>query len=55
MASQHSGFFVCESSMGPSKHIGQQACEQEELRGFTKKQVYDKRNSMSRAGLVPKV
>ncbi len=28
-----------------NKHIGQQACEQEELRGFTKKQVYTKRFS----------
>ncbi len=25
--------------------------EQEELRGFTKKQVYNKRDNMSRAGL----
>jgi hypothetical protein len=38
--------------MGPSKYIGQEACDQEELRGFTKRQVYDKRNSMSKAGLV---
>ncbi len=26
-------------------------CEQEELRGFTKKQVYNKRDSMSKARL----
>ncbi len=38
---------------GPkNKHIGQEACEQEELRRFTKKQVYDKRNNMAQAGLV---
>ncbi len=27
-------------------------CEQEELRGFTKKQVYSKCSTMSKAGLV---
>ncbi len=25
---------------GPNKHIGAEMCEQEELRGFTKQQVY---------------
>jgi hypothetical protein len=34
---------------GPNKHIGQEACEQEELRGFTEKQVYDKRSNMNTA------
>jgi hypothetical protein len=34
------------------KHIGQEACEQKELRGFTKKQVYKKRDKMNQAGLV---
>jgi hypothetical protein len=38
--------------MGPSRHIGQEACDQEELRGFTKKQVYKKRDKMNQAGLV---
>jgi hypothetical protein len=37
---------------GPNKHIGQEACEQEELRGFTKQQVYNKRANMAVAGLV---
>ncbi len=37
---------------GPNKHIGQEACEQEELRGFTKQQVYNKRGNMAAAGLV---
>ncbi len=35
-----------------NKHIGQEACEQEELRGFTKRQVHTKRYSMNEAGLV---
>jgi hypothetical protein len=35
-----------------NRHIGQQACEQEELRGFTKRQVYTKRDKMNQAGLV---
>jgi hypothetical protein len=35
-----------------NKHIGQEACEQEELRGFTKRQVYKKRDKMSKAGLI---
>ncbi len=35
-----------------NKHIGLQACEQEELRGFTKRQVHTKRNKMTQAGLI---
>ncbi len=38
---------------GPNKHVGDEKCEQEEeLRGFTKRQVYNKRDTMRAAGLV---
>jgi hypothetical protein len=33
---------------GPNKHVGQQACEQLQGTGFTKKQVYDRRDKLSR-------
>ncbi len=35
-----------------NRHIGEEMCEQEELRGFTKKQVYKKRDHTNSAGLV---
>ncbi len=35
-----------------NRHIGDELCDQEELRGFTKRQVYDKRSTLSKAGRV---
>ncbi len=34
------------------RRIGDEMCDQEELRGFTKRQVHEKRNTLSKARRV---